>query len=164
MSISASLLPEFEREMAGTRLTIERIPEDKLTWRPHPRSVAMGRLATHLVELAGFAQRVISDRSFDIGMDNSSRARELQSRVEILGQFDRNFAEAKVAIAATPDREWMTPWTLTADGKIVFTLPRLAVMRNSVLNHTIHHRGQLTLYLRLNDVAVPGLYGPSADE
>jgi uncharacterized damage-inducible protein DinB len=165
MPISFALLPEFEHEMAGTRKTIERMPEDRLEWRPHPRSATMGRLATHLAELAGFAERALTSESFDMRPGGAAMpARELGSCAEILDLFDRNVAAGKAAIAATGDAEWMAPWTLLANGQVVFHLPRVAVVRHSVLNHSIHHRAQLTVYLRLNDVAVPALYGPSADE
>ena len=163
--ISSQLLPEFTHEMAGTRKAIERIPEDKLDWRPHPRSAAMGRLGVHLVELAGFASRVLASESFDMRPAGAALPPlQLGSRAEILAAFDRNLAAAKAAIATTEDAAWTAPWTLLSNGLVVFQLPRLAVLRSSVLNHSIHHRAQLTVYLRLHDVPVPALYGPSADE
>ena len=165
MTISPPLLAEFTHEMAGSRKTIERIPEDKLDWRPHPRSAAMGRLAVHLVELTGFAQRVLASESFDMRPGGAALPPlQLGSSAEILEAFDRNVAAAKAAISSADDAAWSAPWTLLANGHVVFQLPRIAVVRNSVLNHTIHHRAQLTVYLRLNGVAVPALYGPSADE
>ena len=165
MPIGSSLLAEFEHEMAGTRKTIDRIPEDKLRWRPHAKSATMGRLATHLAELAGFASLALQSESFDMRPAGVALpVHELPSRAAILELFDRNVAAAGAAIAAAGDAEWTAPWTLLANGQAVFTLPRMAVVRNSVLNHSIHHRAQLTVYLRLNDLAVPALYGPSADE
>jgi uncharacterized damage-inducible protein DinB len=165
MSISNTLLPEFEHELAGTRKTLARVPEDKLTWKPHPKSMSMGRLATHLVELAGFAARVLESESLDF-LPGGVPLPEwtLTSCAEILNTFDKSVAAGKTAIERTTDAEWMAPWTLLANGQVIFSLPRTAVMRNAVLDHIIHHRGQLTVYLRLNGVAVPGLYGPSADE
>jgi uncharacterized damage-inducible protein DinB len=165
MSISSALLPEFEHEMAGTRKTLKRIPEDRLDWSPHPKSTTMRRLATHLAELAGFAGIALKSECFDMRPEGlAMAARELPSRAAILELFDRNVAAGKAAIAATGDGDWMAQWTLLTDGQVVFRLPRIAVIRSSVLNHSIHHRAQLGLYLRLNGVAVPALYGPSADE
>jgi uncharacterized damage-inducible protein DinB len=159
------MLPEFEREMAGTRKALERIPEDNLDWRPHPKSMTMGRLATHLAELAGFAARVLEWDSLDVRPGGvAPPIRTLASKAEILALFDRAVAAGKDAIARTSDEEWGKTWTLLANGQTIFAAPRSAVLRTSVLSHTIHHRAQLTVYLRLNDVAVPPLYGPSADE
>ena len=165
MQMSSALLPEYEHEMAGVRKTIERIPEDRLEWSPHPKSTTMGRLATHLAELAGFAELALRSESFDMRPGGVALpARTLPSRSAILELLDRNVAAGKAAIEATGDSEWLAPWTLSANGQVVFRMPRVAVVRNSVLNHSIHHRAQLGVYLRLNDVAVPALYGPSADE
>jgi uncharacterized damage-inducible protein DinB len=165
MNIGPALLSEFEHEMAGARTCVERVPDDRLGWRPHPKSATMGRLAAHLAELAGFAERTLTTESFDMRPGGTALpALEAGSRAQILELFDRNVAAARAAIAATRDAEWMEPWTLLANGQLVFRLPRVAVVRNSVLNHSIHHRAQLTVYLRLTGVAVPALYGPSADE
>ena len=165
MSISESLLPEFEREMAGTRKTLERIPDDKLTWKPHPKSQTLGRLATHLAELAGFAERALTSESLDVRPNGTPMpTQQLASRDAILELFDRNVAAGKAAIAATGDAAWDVPWTLLVNGQKLFTAPRSAVIRTSVISHSIHHRAQLGVYLRLNDVAVPALYGPTADE
>jgi uncharacterized damage-inducible protein DinB len=165
MPISAALLPEFEHEMANTRKTIERIPDDKFDWQPHARSTKLGALGTHLAGLAGFAKRALETESLDVMPGGVSiRQPTCSTRAEILELFDKNVAEGKAAIAAATDEQWMVTWTLSANGRVMFQLPRVTVVRASVLNHSIHHRGQLSVYLRLLDIPVPALYGPSADE
>ncbi|HYP27279.1 MAG TPA: DinB family protein [Blastocatellia bacterium] len=165
MSLAGGLLPEFDHEMAGTRKVIERIPEDKLGWKPHEKSTAMGGLATHLANLPGWATRALDGESFDMAPGGEPvRIQPVKSRQEALDMFDRNVSDARAAIAGASDEILLKPWTLLSDGKPVFTMPRIAVLRGFVLNHSIHHRAQLGVYLRLNDVPVPPLYGPTADE
>ncbi len=165
MPLGPTLLPPFEHEMAGTRKSLVRLPEDKLDWTPHPKSMSMGRLATHLVELAGFAAQILETESLDfLPGGQPLPVWTLTSYAEILAAFDKNVAASKTAMERATDAEWMAPWTLLGNGQVIFSLPRAAAVRNSVLDHIIHHRGQLTVYLRLNDAPVPGLYGPSADE
>jgi len=165
MPISAALLPEFEHEMANTRKTIERIPDDKFDWAPHAKSTKLGALGTHLAGLAGFASMALQTESLDVMPGGvSMRQPGCKTRAEILELFDKNVAEGKAAISAATDEQWMVTWSLLMNGRTVFQLPRIAVVRTSVLNHSIHHRGQLSVYLRLLDLPVPALYGPSADE
>jgi uncharacterized damage-inducible protein DinB len=166
MRLSETLLPEFDQEMAGTRKTIERVPEDKLDWRPHEKSATMRGLATHLANIPTWAVHAISKESIDIAPPGApaQRVPPAASREEALAQFDRNVSAARDAIAGASDDELMRPWSLLSGGQAVFTLPRIAVLRSFVLNHSIHHRAQLGVYLRLNDVPVPSLYGPTADE
>jgi uncharacterized damage-inducible protein DinB len=165
MPIGSGILAEYEYIMAGTRKTVARVPDHLLAWKPHPKSMSMGRLATHLVELAGFAARVLESESLDF-LPGGAPLPEwtLPSGFEILDMFDKNVAAGKAAIERATVEEWMAPWTLLGNGQVIFSEPRAAVVRNSVLDHAIHHRGQLTVYLRFNGVAVPGLFGPSADE
>jgi uncharacterized damage-inducible protein DinB len=160
--ISQSLLPEFDHEMQTTRRTLERVPEDKLGWKPHDKSMSLGALATHLATINQWTEAVMGMDSFDVA--TAPPTQELKSRDQILKTFDDNVAIARKAIANTSDTDMMKPWTFIAGGKTMFTLPRAAVVRNFLLNHGIHHRGQLSVYLRLNDVPVPSIYGPSADE
>lgn len=166
MAISKSMLPEFDYEMANTRKTLERIPDDKFDWKPHDKSMTLGGLATHLANIPTWATRAIYRDSFDMVLQGDLPLRQPQakSRSEILDTFDKNVTEARVAIAGASDEDLMGKWALLSGGKTVMTLPRVAVLRSFVMNHSIHHRGQLTVYLRLNDLPVPGLYGPSADE
>lgn len=166
MRIGETLLPEFDREMAGTRKTLERVPEDKFDWKPHEKSTPMGGLATHLANIPTWAVHALDRDSLDIAPPGEPppRAAPLNSREEVLGTFDKNVAAARAALASASDERLLGPWSLLQGGKTLFTMPRVAVVRNFVMNHQIHHRAQLGVYLRLNDVAVPSIYGPSADE
>ncbi|HEX7176771.1 MAG TPA: DinB family protein [Pyrinomonadaceae bacterium] len=166
MSISQSLLPEFKQEMANTRKTLERVPDDKFDWKPHEKSTTMGDLATHLANILTWALHGLNKDSIDIAPPGEAplRAKPAATRDEVLETFDKNLADALAAIAAATDERLMQPWTLLHGGKTVFTLPRVAMLRGFVMNHTIHHRAQLGVYLRLNDIPVPSIYGPSADE
>ena len=165
MGLAASMLPEFDHEMANTRKTLERIPEDKFDWKPHEKSTAMRGLATHLSNLVSWAVHVIERDELDAMPEGQPlRAKPVESVEEALETFDRNVAAARAAIQSASDEHLMKPWTLLAAGRTIFTQPRAGVLRGFVMNHTIHHRAQLSVYLRLNDVPVPALYGPSADE
>ena len=166
MSLSEALLPEFDQEMANTPKTLERVPEDKLDWKPHPKSWSMLELATHIANLLTWTNQAIKEDSFDLNPPSGDgpRATPLETRQEILDRFDKNVSEAKDLIAGASDEHFLKPWTLLSGGKELFTLPRAAVLRSFVMNHGIHHRAQLGVYLRLNDVPVPAIYGPSADE
>jgi uncharacterized damage-inducible protein DinB len=166
MTISQSLLGEFDSEMANTRRTLERVPEDKLSWKPHERSFALGRLAAHIAEAPGWSVPTIAMDELDISPVGTPPYQpfEPKSRQEILDYFDKQIAAAREAIAGASDDHLRKPWTLLAAGKTMFTMPRIAVLRGMIMNHTIHHRAQLTVYLRLLDIPVPALYGPSADE
>lgn len=163
MTISQTLLPEFDQEMANTRKTLERIPEDKLAWKPHEKSMTLGRLAGHIAEIPGYATVTIQTDSLDPGAAGFKPV-VASSRQQVLEVFDRNVKEGRAAIAGVGNEELMKPWSLVFNGKTMFTMPRAAVLRGMMLNHLIHHRAQLGVYLRLNDIAVPSIYGPSADE
>ncbi len=162
MSISASLLPEFDMEMANTRRTLERVPTDKFGWQPHAKSFTMGKLATHLATLPNWTGVTLSTSELDIAlpMDQPKPA----TTEELLALFDKSAAEARAALAGAGDEAWFQSWTLKSGDHVVFTMPKIAVLRAFVLSHIIHHRGQMTVYLRLNDIPVPSIYGPSADE
>ena len=166
MPINQALLGEFDHEMAGTRKTLERIPEDKLTWAPHPKSMKLGDLAKHLADMPGWVVNTIEQDSLDIAPEGKHmEPSPVHSRQEVLALFDKNVAAGRKALAAaSDDARWMKPWSLLATGKTLLTMPRIAVLRGFVLNHNIHHRAQLGVYLRLNNIPVPALYGPSADE
>jgi uncharacterized damage-inducible protein DinB len=165
MRISETLLPEFDLEMANTRKTLERVPEEKFDWRPHPKSTPMGGLATHLSNIPTWAVHAVTKDSIDIAPGGQQlRAEPVGSRDELLSVFDRNVADARAAIEGASNETLTGTWTLYHNGRTVMSLPRVAVLRGFVLNHTIHHRAQLGVYLRLNDIPVPSIYGPSADE
>ncbi len=166
MTYAESILPELDQEMASTRKVLERVPEDKLDWRPHPKSNTIGWNANHLADLPGWGVSILAQPQFDFAPVGGQRYEtpKLRTRREILDLFDRNVASIRKAIAEVKDAEMNKMWSLLAGGKPIFTMPRLAVMRNFILNHIIHHRAILCVYLRLNDLAVPGMYGPSGDE
>ncbi len=166
MSIAEAILPEFEQEMAGTRKTLERIPDNKLDWKAHPKSNTIGWVGAHLVEIPGWVEGTLTQDSWDINPVGGEpyQSPKLTSRQQMLDMFDENVAAARKAIAATQDGAFMKQWSLLSGGKPIITMPRIGVIRAFVINHTIHHRAHLCVYLRLNDISVPGLYGPSADE
>ena len=166
MSISASLLPEFDQEAAGTRKTLERLPEDKLDWRPHEKSMPMAGLATHIANMFRWGTITLTQNDFDFQPPGSEPYREepVKSRAELLAKFDANAAAFRTALAAASEEVLMANWSLLKEGQALFTMPRLAVLRGMIFNHIIHHRAQLCVYYRMNGIPVPALYGPSADE
>ncbi|HWB82649.1 MAG TPA: DinB family protein [Bryobacteraceae bacterium] len=166
MPIAESLLPEFDHEMANTRKVLERCPEDKFGWKPHAKSYSMGALATHIADMAGWAADTMNKDSFDVAPPGAPPYKQeiAASRKELLERFDKNVSTARAAIAKCSDSDFMKQWALLNGGKTIFAMPRIAVYRGMVMNHSIHHRAQLGVYLRLNDVPLPALYGPTADE
>lgn len=164
MSIAESLLPEFDREMGVTRRVLERLPQAQFSWKPHDKSMTLGRLAEHLAELPGWAKVSIVDKGIDMASQRPADYKSPDTCAAVLAMFDKNVAEARAALAGRSDAELMAPWTLKAQGKEIFTMPKAMVLRGFVMNHIIHHRGQMSVYLRLHNVAVPSMYGPSADE
>jgi uncharacterized damage-inducible protein DinB len=166
MSIGQSLLPEFDHEMANTRKVLERIPEDKLGWKAHEKSNTIGWVGTHLANIPSWVEMALNQDSVDVAPPGGKpyRMPEAESVTAMLEAFDKNVAAGRAALAAVGDEQLSEPWSLLSGGATVFTMPRLAVLRSFVLNHSIHHRAHLCVYLRLNDAPVPALYGPSADE
>jgi uncharacterized damage-inducible protein DinB len=162
MTLGQMLIPELDHEMATTRRVLERVPEEKLTWKPHDKSMSLGRLAAHMAEIPALAQLILKSPSFDITSPRPST--QAATRQEILDLFDKNVAATRADLAAVDDAAMMEKWTLQRGEQTVFSLPRVAVLRSMVFSHAVHHRGQLSVYLRLNDVPVPSIYGPSADE
>jgi uncharacterized damage-inducible protein DinB len=157
------LLAEFDREANLTYAVLGRIPGDRLDWQPHQRSRTIGQLAAHLADLPRWATAVIEGREFDLdAMPPSTESPA--SLADVISRFDVNVGEARRALVARTDAELLAPWTLRRGGEEVFTVPRLIAVRTVLLQHATHHRGQLTVYLRLLDVPLPPLYGPSADE
>jgi len=166
MSIADAVLMEWDQEMAATRAVLERVPDDKVAWQPHEKSMTLGRLASHVAELPGWAGLTLATDEFDVnppGAEQTTGA-NLGSRSEILGLFDESSAAGREAIAHAADAVFDDPWTLKSGGEAVFSAPKAGVLRRFVLNHMIHHRGQLTVFLRLCDVPVPQTMGPTADE
>ena len=166
MPIRDGLLPEFDQEMANTRKVLDRCPEEKYGWKPHAKSSTMGALATHVANMIGWAVDTMKKDSFDDAPPGAPPYKEdpVTSHKQLMERFDKNTENARAAIDAATDPQFMAPWSLLMAGQTIFTMPRIACVRTMIMNHIIHHRAQLTVYLRLNDVAVPALYGPSADE
>ena len=165
MPIVDSFLPEFDHEFATARRLLERVPEADFGWKPHDKSMSLGQLAGHIGNLAYWLTETLKSPSFDLGSDNpATRNEPPASRSDLLGAFDDKVKTARAALAQTSDAEMMAPWTLKQGAHDIFSMPRVAVVRSFVMNHMVHHRGQLSVYLRLRNVAVPAIYGPSADE
>jgi uncharacterized damage-inducible protein DinB len=164
MAIIDALLPEFDREMGLTRRALERVPDGQFEWRPHPTSVTLGRLAEHLTEMPQWAMMTMTQDGIEMTTQRPPEYVRPASRAAVLAQFDTYLKAGRPMVVGRTDGEFMAPWTLKAGGKEVFTMPKIAVMRNFVLNHMIHHRGQFTVYLRMLGVPVPSIYGPSGDE
>jgi uncharacterized damage-inducible protein DinB len=162
MTISAALLLEFDREMTHTRKTLERVP-DKPDFAPHPKSMPLGKLAPHVAELAGFGLSVLDAQQVDFSA-GSYRPLPFESAAQLVRVFDEGAAKVRRALIDTTDEAWEANWRLAFEGKVLFEGPRFLAYREMFLNHIIHHRAQLGVYLRLNGVAVPAIYGPSADE
>ena len=165
MDTHQALLQELEMEMANTRKSLERVPE-KMDWTPHPKSMTMGRLAQHLAEIPAWVGNTVDKDEFDLAPAGAPtyNPQPVKTRQEALDLFDKNLAAAKKSLSSTTDGDLMKPWSLKMGGKTLMTMPRAVVLRNFVLNHNIHHRAQMGVYLRLNDIPVPSIYGPSADE
>jgi uncharacterized damage-inducible protein DinB len=148
----------------GTRKTLERIPENKFDWAPHTKSMKLGNLAQHVANVPGWLKESLTQDSLDIAPGKRPEDPQLKTRQEILARFDKNVVAGRAALAAANDEEFFKPWALLNNGQTIFSMPKIAVVRSFVMNHMIHHRAQLGVYLRLNDVPVPSIYGPSADE
>ncbi|HUL14490.1 MAG TPA: DinB family protein [Terriglobales bacterium] len=166
MSIGQSLLPEFDEEMKNTRKVLERVPDKKWNWKPHEKSGTLGWLAGHVGTVPEWLTMTMTSESLDYApVDGPSyQPPKIENRAQLLVAFDKAVAEARAALIAGSDADFQKEWTLLAGGQKIFSLPRVACIRSMILNHLIHHRGQLTVYFRLVGVPVPGLYGPSADE
>lgn len=162
MPIVDALLPEFDHEMTTTRKVLERVPEDKFDWKPHAKSFSLGALAAHVAALPTWGAEALTLTEIDIA--GSQPPATPPSKAELMATFDTNVAATRSALAGKTDGELMATWTLKRGGKAVFSMPKASVLRSFVLSHLIHHRGQLSVYLRLLDVPVPSIYGPSADE
>jgi uncharacterized damage-inducible protein DinB len=166
MPLAELLLPEFDEEMAATRRTLERVPDGRSAWKPHPKSMTLGRLVTLLAEMPTWAVNALTREELDIAPPGAPpfQPTTLEPMARVLELLDGNASVARQALAATSDAEFARPWTFKHGGRAMWTSTKLGVYRRTVINHLVHHRGQLTVYLRLNGVAVPPLYGPTADE
>ena len=154
---------DFEHELAGARRVLERVPEEHLAWKPHPKSFSLGELATHVATIPFWGTMTLQTEELDFAQPQPPNP-VATSREELLARFDKNAADALAAMEAAEPAAFGQPWTLRVGEKVIFSQPRAGVMRGFVISHLIHHRAQLAVYLRLLDVPVPALYGPSADE
>lgn len=165
MAIRDSILPEFKHEMRSTRLMIELVTDELASWRPHEKSYSAGELALHLSNLPRWAVISVTGTSFDLDPKEGGGTpkRTWESTAKTLEIFDENVANARSLIEAASDEDLMVGWSLLNGGETIFTMPRVAVLRSFVMNHMIHHRGQLSVYMRMQDVRLPEIYGPTAD-
>ena len=165
MSIVQALLPQFDHEMATTRRVLEVVPGSDAAWRPHPKSSSLGGLAAHIALLPHWGTLVLQERELDLGLPASASSASMPFTTvpELLSRFDSHVRDTRAALEPMSDEAMRESWTLKNRGVTVFSMPRVAVLRGFILSHLIHHRGQLTVYLRLRDVPVPSVYGPTAD-
>jgi uncharacterized damage-inducible protein DinB len=152
---------EFDQEAQTTKRVLERIPDDRLAWRPHPKSFSLGQLALHIASGPG---QIVAAVAQDTAEVPNFAQPEAKSRQEVLEAFCQSMASARASLKNMDDSRLLSEWTLTRNGKTLMSIPRIGFLRSILLNHTYHHRGQLSVYLRILDVPVPSIYGPSADE
>lgn len=166
MTYAEMTLPEVEREMATTRTVLERVPDDKLDWKPHEKSNTIGWNACHLAEIPGWGVNILTEPFYDMNPtgDDPYTTPELKSRQAILDLFDENAAALKNAVAQVTDEAANEIWQFKSTGTVLLEMPRAAAFRQWIVSHSIHHRAILSVYFRLNDIPVPAIYGPSADE
>jgi uncharacterized damage-inducible protein DinB len=160
VTIAAGFLSELDVEMPTTRRLLERVPGDRPEWKPHPKSFSIAHLAQLVARMPGWLTHTMRHPELDLG---SFAGYSNEKTATLLAEFDRNVAEARGVLEKAKDADFDVAWSLKRGGQVLFTLPRLAVMRQNI-NHFVHHRGQLTVYLRLLDVPLPSIYGPTADE
>lgn len=166
MGFQDGFLMELEHEAVGTRRALERIPADKFDWVPHARSMKLGALAGHIAQIPSWARTALTKDSLDVAAPEVVAARPAapKTQAELIERWEKNYADMRAAVAGAAEGDFDKTFTLHAGEKTIFTLPRKAALRGFLMSHLIHHRGQLTVYLRLLDVPVPSIYGPSADE
>jgi uncharacterized damage-inducible protein DinB len=160
ISIAASLLPEFDQEMATTRRLLERVPSERGQWKPHSKSFPLGHLAQLISWMPGWIATTLRRTELDLA---GGAAYSFETTQKLLKEFDKNVREAREALASTADADWAVPWSLKHGDRVLYTAPRGSVVRSHI-SHLIHHRGQLSVYLRECDIPIPMIYGPTADE
>jgi uncharacterized damage-inducible protein DinB len=167
MNMSESLLPDFDEEMASTRKFLELVPDEKLGWKPHEKCMTMGQLAWHVSDMPAWCSDTLSQDTMTLCSDDYQKKvaeREGKGKKEMLAGFDKHLNDARTRLAAADDAALALRWKMIWGDETIIDMPRAQVLRKWVLNHLIHHRAQLGLFLRLNGIAIPGVYGPSADE
>jgi uncharacterized damage-inducible protein DinB len=163
MSIAESMVAEIGHEAATTRRLLERLPEQHFGWKPHEKSMTLGRLAGHIAEIPGWISTIVEKDEFDVATSGHTPAVH-KTRAEVIQLFDTNIAKIAEVLKRQTDQRMMAPWRLKKAGQLIFELPRAGMIRAMGMNHVVHHRGQLSVYLRLKDVPLPSIYGPTADE
>jgi len=162
MSVKDTLLPEFDQEMAATRLVLERVPVPALAWRPHEGARDLGALASHVAQIPFWGQAILQQDAYN--MDAAESVAPAASVAAVLERFDRHVAAVRRTLTDMADGQLLAPWALRRGGRLILSMPKIAALRSFVLHHIIHHRGQLTVYLRMQGVVVPPLYGQTAAE
>ncbi|HEX7122920.1 MAG TPA: DinB family protein [Gemmatimonadaceae bacterium] len=160
MTLAQSFLAELDQEMPPTRRLLERVPSDKGAWKPHPKSFPLAHLAQLVARMPGWIPNIVQETALDL---SSGAGYTYETTETLLKTFDDGVKEARKALEATSDKDFMVEWSLKMGDRVLFSAPRVAVVRQTI-NHLSHHRGQLTVYLRLLDVPIPSIYGPTADE
>ena len=164
MALADILLPEFDNEIAVTRRVLARAPEAAFAWRPHAKSLTLGGLCTHIAQIPRWGVAILAYDGYDQVRNAADRSAEETTVAGVLSTFDGFAKDARTRLAASTDGELLAPWSLKRDGAIVMSVPRMAAFKSFAVSHLIHHRGQLSIYLRLQDVPLPPIYGPTADE
>lgn len=165
MSIVDALLPEYDHELATTRRLLERVPEAEFGWKPHDKSMTLGQLAGHVANIPFWLSATLNAPFYDVTAGDKEAGLDTPvSRAVLLKEFDEKVSKARASLAKATDAEMLAPWALKSGGHEIFSMPRIGAVRSFVMNHLIHHRGQLSVYLRLKDVPLPSMYGPTADE
>jgi uncharacterized damage-inducible protein DinB len=165
MALKDALLPEYDNEMGTTRRLLERVPEADLAWKPHEKSFSLGQLVSHIANVPHWIDATCDVTVFDVAtIGDDGRPKEPKSIADLLKTFDANVKKGRQKIDAQTDAAMFVQWTLKQGDQQILTMPRVAVLRSFIMNHLIHHRGQLTVYLRLRNVPLPSIYGPTADE
>ena len=166
MQMNDLFLAELEREAAVTRRVLERVPEGRNDWKPHPKSMPLGYLAALVATMPSWIEMIIEHDQIDMkpGGEFAYQAKAMNTPRELVSALDEAVANGRAALSHTNDDHLLTPWRFLVSGRVVSEMPRYICLRDTVLNHLAHHRGQLTVYLRLNDAPVPSIYGPTADE
>ena len=164
MALKDALLPEFDHEMGVTRKLLERLPDADLGWKPHEKSFSLGDLAAHLAQIPHWSAAILDQPSYDLDAPAPDERTSATRAAEVVAAFDQSVAAARARLDGKSDGELMAPWTLKKGGQEMFTVPVVGAFKSFIVNHSIHHRGQLSVYLRLRNVPLPSIYGPSADE
>lgn len=164
MTVHESFLPDFDHEIASTHRLLERVPASDLAWAPHERSFSLGDLAMHLARLVGWARTILDQDFYDLKSASAAQPPAEFSLTDVLSTFDRHAAAVRERLLTMADAELVAPWELRNGAEVLMSMPRITALRRFVLHHLVHHRGQLSVYLRLRNVPLPPLYGPTADE